>query len=154
MTIKRWRFLTLILAALAMGMHLAHALELPPKLGWEADLYLAVQSSLYRLFGTLGPILELGALLSASALAYRLRQRPAFGLTLGSVVAILLALIVWVALVLPANAQLTRWAATQITPPDWQRWRAQWQLAQAALFVLHLMGFSSLAYSVVRETPE
>jgi hypothetical protein len=45
------RFITFILAALSMGMHLAHALELGPKLQWEPDLYIAVQISLYTAYG-------------------------------------------------------------------------------------------------------
>jgi hypothetical protein len=37
-------------------------------------------------------------------------------------------------------------------PLDWTRWRAQWQLAQAATFVLHLVGFSVLLRSIIRDT--
>lgn len=152
MSIKSLRLVTIILAALAMGMHLAHALELPPKLAWEPDLYLAVQVSLYRLFGTLGPFLEIGALLGAALLTARLRQRPAFPFTLASAVAILLSLVVWLLFVLPANGQINAWAATQVAPADWMRWRAQWQIAQAASFGIHLLGFTALVYSVIRET--
>lgn len=154
MSIKTLRLLTIVLAALAMGMHLAHALELPPKLAWEPDLYLTVQMSLYRLFGTLGPIFELGALLGTALLASRLRHRPAFPLTLASSVAILLSLTVWLLFVLPANGQINAWASTQVAPPDWMRWRAQWQIAQAASFGIHLLGFTALVYSVVKETGE
>jgi len=54
---------------------------------------------------------------------------------------------------MPANAHINQWAATQVMPADWARWRAQWQYAQATTFVVHLMGLSALLYSVLKETP-
>jgi hypothetical protein len=153
MNIRILRFIGILLAALAMGMHLAHAFELAPKLMWEPSLYIAVQASLYPVFGMVGPFLEVGALLTVSALAWRVRGRPAFGLTLVSAIAILLSLAVWLLFVMPANAHINQWAATQAMPTDWMHWRAQWQYAQAATFVLHLAGLSALLYSVLRETP-
>ena len=153
--IKTLRFIALILAALAMGMHFAHALELPAKLQWEPDLYLAVQTSLYGLFGTLGPVIEIGALIAVSILAYVVRQRrPAFPLTIVSVSMIVLALIVWFAIVLPANRQINLWLTTEALFPDWTRWRDQWQYGQSAIFVLHLIGFSALVGSVTMETTD
>jgi hypothetical protein len=65
MNIRILRFLAIMLSALAMGMHLAHAFELPPKLMWEPTLYLAVQTTLYPTFGRVGPLLEVGALVVA-----------------------------------------------------------------------------------------
>ncbi len=154
MTTKTWRFISLILAALAMGMHLAHALELPPKLGWDIELYLPVQTSLYKLFGSIGPVFEIGALISISILAYRLRDRNRiFKLTALSAGMIVLALVTWVLVVLPANGHINQWQV-DVFPPDWTRWRDQWQFGQAGIFVLHLIGFSALISSVIGEIPE
>lgn len=153
MNLKVLRFATLLLAALAMGMHLAHAFELPPKLQWGPELYLAVQTSLYPVFGTIGPVLEIGALLCAGVLAFQLRGRPAFPFTLTSALAIVAALAVWLIFVLPANMHINAWAAApQSVPTDWAQWRDQWQFAQAATFGLHLVGFSALLYSSIQET--
>src|SRR5688572_8031843 len=77
MSIKSLRVIAIVFAALAMGMHLAHALELSPKLQWPAELYLPVQTSLYALFGRIGPVLEIGALLLVGTLAFRVRSDPA-----------------------------------------------------------------------------
>lgn len=152
MNIRTWRFISLLLAALAMGMHLAHALELAPKLQWDAELYLPVQTSLYEWFGKIGPIFEVGALVSVSILAYQLQaRRPAFQFTLGSAVSIVLALLVWVLFVLPANSQIVQIDPGSI-PVDWSTWRDQWQFGQAAIFILHIIGFSSLIQSVLVET--
>jgi hypothetical protein len=153
MTIRTLRFITILLASLAMGMHLAHVLELPPKLMLAPELYLAIQTRLYGLFGSVGPVFEVGALLGAAALAYQLRGTPAFPFTLTSAAAVLLSLAVWLVFVLPVNGPINQWAATQVTPPDWMRLRSQWQFAQAGIFVFHLVGFSALVYSVLRETP-
>ena len=154
MTTKTWRFISLILAALAMGMHLAHVLELAPKLQWDIELYLPVQTSLYKLFGSIGPVLEIGALIVISILAYRLRSRDRiFKLTALSAGMIVLALITWVLFVLPANGHITQWQV-DVFPPDWTRWRDQWQFGQAAIFILHLIGFSALISSIIGEIPE
>ena len=155
MKIRTLRFITLLLAALAMGMHLAHAFELFPKLQWAPELYIAVQTSLYTVFGTIGPILEVGALIFSGILAFQLRQRrPAFQLTLVGFGVILLSLIIWGVVVMPANVHINEWAATGIAPSDWERWRTQWQGAQATIFLFHLTGFSALLFSVIRETTE
>jgi hypothetical protein len=147
------RFVAMLLGALAMGMHLAHALELAPKLQWDADVYRAVQGTLYVWFGRIGPVLEIGALIAVGALAFRLRgRRPAFGLSATSFVMLLLSLVTWALVVLPANAQLAAWAASQPISGDWMQWRAQWQYGQAGIFGLHLVGFSALLRSVLVET--
>jgi hypothetical protein len=155
--VRHLRMAALLLFALAMGMHLAHALELWPKLKWDPALYIAVQSTLYQAFGIIGPILELVALGSVSLLALRLRGRKrAFALTFASACALGLALITWALLVLPANGPLAEWAAAagRNPPPDWRRFRDQWQIGQAFIFLVHLGGFSALAWSIVGETQE
>lgn len=155
MSLKSLRLLAVLLAALAMGMHLAHALELWPKRQWPPELYLAVQSSLYKLFGTIGPVLEVGGLVAVSVLGWRVRERGAAArLTFASAGAIALALLTWAAFVLPANMHLGAWQATGTMPADWMRWRDQWQFAQAFIFVLHLCGFSMLVWSIAGEPPE
>ena len=153
--VKSLRLAALLLAALAMGMHLAHALELWPKLKWDPVLYIAVQSTLYKAFGIVGPILEFGALLAVSLLAWRLRARKrAFALTFASACALGLALLTWALLVLPANGPLMEWAAAagRNPPPDWKRFRDQWQIGQAFIFLVHLAGFTALAWSIVGDT--
>jgi hypothetical protein len=155
--IRHLRLAALVLAALAMGMHLAHALELWPKLNWDPALYIAVQATLYKVFGVVGPILEFGALIAVSLLAWRLRERKrAFALTFASACALGLALVTWALLVLPANGPLAEWAAAagRNPPPDWKRFRDQWQIGQAFIFFVHLGGFGALAWSIVGETQE
>lgn len=154
MSIRTLRFVTVLLAALAMAMKLTHAFELLPKLRWSPDLYLAVQTSLYRVFARVGPFLEVGALLAVGTLAVRLRAEPAFRLTLIALLAIFASLNVWLIVVLPASSQIGDWAATGLLPADWTYWRNRWQFGQAATFVLHLCAFSALIASILGDTPD
>lgn len=154
MTLKSWNFITLLLAALTMGLTFAHALEALPKLRWDAGLYLSVQSNLYYLFGRVGAAVELGAIIAAFALAFAVRhQRGAFRWTSAGALIFSLSLGVWVLFVAPVNAEIGAWQQAGVVPPDWKHWRNQWEAAQAASFVLHLLGFGALLRSVLLETP-
>lgn len=153
MRLRAWRFITLILAALSMGMAWAHVLELGPKMALAADEYILVQR-IYQAFGSLGALIEPGAILAAAILVVLVRgRRPAFALSLVGAALLALAFVVWIAFVQPANAELATWEATG-APGDWIRIRDQWEYAHAARFVLQLGGFSLLLASLLAETPE
>jgi hypothetical protein len=77
-----WRFLTLLLSALGLTLGAAHALELPPKMGYDAQLYAAVTSTLYQLFGSVGAVVQVGSVVAAAILTIMVRRLPAFRLTL------------------------------------------------------------------------
>ena len=94
MLIRSWRFVTILLVALLLGLSFAHVLELPAKMQYDAALYVTLQKTLYVAWGppNVGGILEPAAILATVSLAFLLRQRrPAFWLTLGAGVALLLA---------------------------------------------------------------
>jgi MFS family permease len=154
MALHIWRFITLLLAALTMGMTFAHVLEIAPKLRWDANLYLAVQTNLYWMFGRVGALIQLGAIGAACILAFLVRQRgPTFWYSLLGAIALVLSLVVWFFVVAPANAQTAQWQDTGVIPTDWMRWRNQWEIGHAVSFVLHLIGFGALLHSVIVETP-
>ena len=48
-----WRFITIVLSALALTMTSAHVLELPQKMTYTAEMYAAVNTTLYRYFALL-----------------------------------------------------------------------------------------------------
>jgi len=50
MFLKIWRCITIVLAALALTMESAHVLELPQKIQYDAQMYAAVNTTLYRYF--------------------------------------------------------------------------------------------------------
>ncbi|MBN2885087.1 MAG: hypothetical protein JXM75_00065, partial [Chromatiaceae bacterium] len=112
MTLRAHRFITLLLAALGLTMGAAHVLELAPKMQYDARLYLEVTSSLYRFYGMVGGPVQVSALIAAALLAYRLRGRPAFRLTLWGALSLTLSLGLWFALVQPVNAEWGRVLST------------------------------------------
>lgn len=152
MRLRAWRFVTLTLAALSMGMAWAHALELGPKMALPAPDYILVQG-IYQEFGRLGAVIEPAAILAAAILTFLARRRqPAFRYSLAGAVFLAAAFVVWIAFVMPANAELAVWDATS-APADWQRIRDQWEYAHLARFLLQLAGFCALLISVLVETP-
>lgn len=148
MTVKVWRFVTLLLAALTMGLTFAHTLEALPKLRWDGALYLAVQTNLYHLFGNVGAATEVGAIVAAFVLVFLVRHQPsAFRWTLAGAGLFFLSLTVWFLFGASVNAQTGAWQVTGILPPDWTDWRNQWEAAQAVSFGLHLLGFGALVWA-------
>ena len=152
MRLRAWRFITLLLAALSMGMAWAHALELGPKMTLPEADYILVQGT-YQEFGRLGAVIEPAAILAAVMLTLLVRGRqPAFRYSLAGAVLLGVAFVVWIAFVMPANTDLAAWDATG-APADWQRIRDQWEYAHLARFFLQLAGFCALLLSVLAETP-
>jgi hypothetical protein len=60
MALRVWRFITIVIAALALTMTSAHVLELPQKMRFEAQLYSAVNTSMYRYFAIIGGVYSMG----------------------------------------------------------------------------------------------
>jgi hypothetical protein len=56
MLLRGCRFVTLLLTALALTMTSAHVLEMPQKMHYEAELYSAVNTTLYRYFAVVGGV--------------------------------------------------------------------------------------------------
>lgn len=149
------RFITILLAALGLIMGGAHVLELPPKMQYEPELYAAVNSTLYRLFGAIGGPLQVGAVIAAMVLTFMVRGRPSIGWTLTGTLGLLISLVLWLALVAPVNAAWMR--ALETAPASvaavYQELRPQWEYGHVGAFIAWLIGFILLLVSVVRETP-
>ncbi|MBW4622019.1 MAG: DUF1772 domain-containing protein [Cyanosarcina radialis HA8281-LM2] len=155
MTLKTVRFVTLILAALFMGLEFCHALELPPKIQYDGRLYVTLQNTLYQYFGFPGPgaLVTVGAVISALVLSFLTRKRrPSFYWTLSGTICLAIAFpVVFFSFIEPVNIIIRQATPTSI-PSDWMRLRYQWEYAHAANFVLTLVGFSALLFSVLVET--
>jgi len=155
MALRTVRFITLLFTALVMGTTLCHTMELPAKMLYDGDLWATVNKSLYWVFAfPVGAIIEMGAILSAIVLSFLVRKhRPAFRLTLIATVCLIVAFfVVWLGFVAPMNAQIEQWKVGAL-PANWTQVRNQWEYSHATGFVLHLVGFSALLFSVLRETP-
>jgi hypothetical protein len=155
--LKSWRFATVLLASLSLAMSFCHVLEMPARRSWDQSLWVAttVTGGLYRMFGPtgVGAWIDLGAIVAAGVLAYRVRhRRPAFGLTLAGAVGLAAANAAWWALVFPANLELADWLTGPV-PADWASWRDRWEFGHATVAGLKAAGFVALVLSVVAETP-
>jgi hypothetical protein len=145
-----------VIAALALTMTSAHVLELPQKMRFEAQLYSAVNTSMYRYFAIIGGVYSMGSIIAAVVLAFLARNhRRVFGWTLAGAVLLVLWFVSWLSIVAPVNHQVAvaLQSSPQSVPELWMHLRERWEYGHAAGFVLQLLGFSALVISVIIETP-
>jgi hypothetical protein len=148
------RFLTMVLAALGLAPGTAHVLEMPVKLSYAPQLYAAVTSTLYVLFGVIGGALQVVALLGACLLCWLSRKTKAFRFTVWGVVSLAVSLVIWGTVVAPVNAD---WAealrgSPESIPIAYARLRSRWEYGHAAAFLAWFLGFCCLQLSVFRST--
>ncbi len=150
MDLRVWRFITIVLASLSLGMAFCHLLQLSPRMRYDAEMWRATQT-MYQLFGTVGAFIEVGASLSAVVLVFLARgRRPAILWTLVGAACLVVAQAAWWLFVFPVNARMAEWTASM--PADWTRFRAQWEYAHAVRAILELLGFAALVLSALVET--
>ncbi len=157
MPLKTLWFSTLMLASLVMTMGAAHVLELPAKMAYDAQTYIVVNSTLYRLFAYVGGFVKVLAIAGISWLAYRLRGGSSFVLTLGAAVCLVLSLALWYVLVEPVNGE---WARLLREAPEsaanaYVQLRPRWEYGHAAAFLPWLIGVGLLVRATLRQvSPE
>ncbi len=80
-----------------MGMTFCHVLEMTVKMTYDGPLYVTLQNAppgLYPLFGTVGALIEVGAILSAALLSFIVRKRqPVFYWTLAGTICLAASLV-------------------------------------------------------------
>jgi Domain of unknown function (DUF1772) len=157
MFLKIWRFITLILVALFMGLEFAHTLELPAKMQYDGGLYVTLQNSLYRYFGApgLGAFITVFAVLAAIALTVLMRKRrPAFEWALAGTICLAIAFpLIYFLRIEPVNVVIEQATATTV-PTNWEQLRNQWEYAHATNFVFSLAGFIALVISILIDVPQ
>ena len=149
------RFTAILLAALTLGMGFCHLMQLPARMGWDQYLWVGstVQGGLYSLFGSIGAVIDVAAVIALALLAYlvRERRRPGFRLALAAAILFALALVLWWVLVYPVNVELAKWVNGPV-PADWTDYRTRWEWGHAIISVLELAGFAALVASVLADT--
>jgi hypothetical protein len=156
MFLSAWRFITIILAALALTMESAHVLELPQKMQYDMQMYSAVNTTLYRYFAIVGGAYQVSSIVAAAVLAFLVRTRwPSFGWTLAGAICLLLAFGIWLAVVAPVNSEVAEAlrSAPESVPAVWGRLRHRWEYGHVAGFVVQLVGLCALVRSVLVEIP-
>ncbi|HEX5056754.1 MAG TPA: anthrone oxygenase family protein [Gammaproteobacteria bacterium] len=148
-----WRFVTILLVALTLGLSFAHTLEMPAKMLYEGGLYITIQRSLYAAWGppNIGGFLEPAAVVAAVVLCAAVRHRKrAFWLSTAAAVALLAAFpLVYFILVEPVNEILR---TTSAIPANWEQLRSRWETGHAVRCLLQLIALSLMLLSVLFET--
>ncbi|WP_341737218.1 hypothetical protein [Microcoleus sp. CAWBG640] len=154
--IRAWRFITLMLASFSLSLTMTHLLELPQRMQFDQQLWVRVTvfENVYKLFGSVGAVFEVTAILTAIVLAFLVRKHGStFYWTLGGAILLVLAFVSWIVFVAPMNAEFAKWLTNPI-PTDWTRYRDQWEYAHAVNAFIKIIGLSLLAISVLVETPK
>ncbi len=145
-----------MLTAFSLCLSMTHLLELPQRMKFDEELWVRVTvfENLYALFGSVGAVFEIGAILTAIVLIFLVRGRGAtFYWTFGGAMFLVAAFISWILFVNSAKAELARWLMNPV-PPDWTRTRDQWEYAHAINAFIKIAGLSLLVISVLVETTE
>ena len=156
MLLRSWRFLTLLLTALALTMTSAHLLELPQKMDYDANLYATVNATMYQYFATVGGVYTVGSIVAAIVLAILVRRRRATRRwTLAGAVALVLGFVTWLVVVETVNSQMAaaQQTAPRTVPALWMGFRDRWEYGHATGFVFQLLGLSALIVSLLVEIP-
>ncbi len=152
--IRTLRFLTLILTSFSLSLSMTHLLELPQRMQFDQQLWVRVTviENVYKLFGSVGAVFEIMAILTAIVLTFLVRRRGStFYWTLGGATLLVLAFISWIVFIAPMNVEFAIWLTNPI-PLDWTRYRDQWEYVHAVNAVIKITGLSLLVISVLVET--
>ena len=121
------RFAALLLAALSFALSFAHLMELAPRLRWTPDLWIAatVFGGLYTLFGSVGSVIDVAALLVLAWLSWLAREEASRFAVWTATGLFVIAHALWWGAVAPMNAILATWRPGAL-PVDFAEVRNQW----------------------------
>jgi hypothetical protein len=147
-----WAWLTAIIGALSLGPSFAHVLEAIPRLRiWSPELWreATVFNAQFQYFLFVGAPLDMLAIVFPAVLAFLLRRDTTAAMVVGAGAAFFaLALILWFALVAPANAVLATWTLGPI-PSDFDAVRWRWETGHMGVASAKLVGLAFLAYGLL-----
>jgi hypothetical protein len=153
MLVKALRFVSLLCAALALGITLTHDLEIPGKHSLGGPEWLNVQHTFYGGFAIVGGIVEVLGLISTGVLLVLLRgERTAFILTLLAALSFLGMLALFAFGNNPLNQQIARWTPETL-PANWRAVRDAWDRFHAISSVLAALAFTVLLVDILRQMP-
>lgn len=139
-------FIALMATALALGGALAHALELPAKIGMSREDYFVVQQ-IYAGWNRLAFLLaiELTGMLALLVIYWRepAVMRPV-ALALACLVAAQVVFWIWT---FPANAVTGNWT---VQPENWEQLRTHWEYSHLAGAVFQTGAMAALVVAVLR----
>jgi hypothetical protein len=151
MVLKTLRFVSILCAALALGLTTAHVLERPGKAQLSGEAWLAVQHTFYGGFAVLGGLAEgLGLLTSLGTLVLVRGRRPHAALALLGALGFAGMLLSYAIGNRPINDLVAAWTPASL-PPDWTVYRDRWDHAHALSAGLAALALACLLAETVRE---
>ncbi|GHO97502.1 hypothetical protein KSF_075500 [Reticulibacter mediterranei] len=151
--LKTLRFLSLICAALVLGLTLTHDLEIAGKHMLSGANWLTVQHTFYGGFAIVGGSAEVLGLLSTGLLAFLLRgQGTTLRVTLIAALCFAGMLVLFTFGNHPLNQQIASWTPETL-PRDWRVVRDAWDRFHAASSVLSVLSFVCLLIALLRDIP-
>jgi len=153
MFIKTLRFVSLLCAALVMGLTITHDLEIPGKHQLSGAEWLMIQNTFYGGFALVGGVGETLGLIVTVVLCYLLRgQRIAFVLTLIAALSFAATLALFAFGNQPINLQVSSWTPQNL-PTNWPEARDAWDSFHAASSAFAALAFITLLIALLRDTP-
>jgi len=139
-------FIALFSTALAMGAALAHALELPNKMGLSREAYFTVQQ-IYAGWDGLALLLlvELVAMLK-TLVSYRRERQIVVPVALALLCLVAAQGVFW-AFTFPVNQATGNWT---MQPANWETLRRQWEYSHLAGAACQVLAMAALIVAVLR----
>ncbi len=153
MFLKILRFVSIVCAALVLGLTVTHDLEIPAKRLLDGASWLNMQHTFYGGFAIVGGISEILGLLSTSASLILLRRhRVAFVLTLISVICFVGMIALFALGNNPLNQQIATWTPATL-PANWPQVRDAWDSFHAFSSVFAAVALTVLLIVTVWDMP-
>ncbi|HZU06979.1 MAG TPA: hypothetical protein VFB73_13515 [Chloroflexota bacterium] len=153
MLLKTLRFVSIVCAALALGLTVAHVLERPGKAQLSGAEWLLVQHTFYGGFAVVGGLAEvLGLLTSLGTLVLLRGRRTQAMLALLGALSFAGMLLSYAAGNRPINDLVAAWTPASL-PPDWTVYRDRWDGAHALSALFAALALGNLLAGALREAP-
>jgi hypothetical protein len=142
-------FVALLASALVLGPALAHAFEMPAKMGLSREQYFVVQQ-IYRGWDKIAFLLfgQIAALLATAWLTRR--EKRVLVPTLLAIAFVLGAQAMFWTYTYPANVATANWT---VQPDNWEQLRRRWEYSHLVGAGLQLLALASLVIAVVSRLP-
>ena len=146
--LKSMQFIALLLMGIELGVSYSHLMQLPGKSQLFVAMFIAVQTVLIQYRIGLG-VVEIGSFLAMLIILWLVRTKTlTFRLTLGALLMLVAAFLVWGVFIEPINAVVDIWTADSFAN-NWSSYRDRWHLFHIVRLILLTIGTSSLIGSVL-----
>ena len=146
--LKPMQFIALLLMGIELGVSYSHLMQSPGKSQLSVTMFIAVQTVLIQYKLGVG-IVEIGSFLAMLVILWLVSTKTlSFRLTLGALLMLIAAFLIWGVFIEPINAVVDTWTANSF-PDNWTSYRDRWHLFHLIRLVLLTIGTSSLIGSVL-----